>query len=239
MAKPRNSLSRRGFVAGCAGGLAATACAGPERAPRPRLRLETEGPRIALRQPAPMLPPAQAILLSVRGMPDDPDELSVVWTFVLNGKPPQVGISAAHEHVATALVAQHREFVLNVPTADLVMPFDKVDMASTEVADKFALAGLRRGAATVIDAPTVAEAPIQIECRVTQQVAVPPARQLFVADVVATTVLPGVCDADEMLIVDAVPFFGMTAGSGEFYTMGERIGHIGQTRGAPAGKYRY
>jgi len=40
------------------------------------------------------------------------------------------------------------------------------------------------------------------------------------ADVVATTVHEGVCDKDGRLIVSNVPFFGMTAGSGEFYTMG-------------------
>jgi hypothetical protein len=31
----------------------------------------------------------------------------------------------------------------------------------------------------------------------------------------------------------------MMAGSGEFYTMGDKVGHIGQTHGAPSGEYRY
>ena len=56
-------------------------------------------------------------------------------------------------------------------------------------------------------------------------------RQVFIAEVVATTVAEGVVDANERLMVEEVPFFGMTAGSGEFYTMGKAIGHIGQTVG--------
>ena len=39
------------------------------------------------------------------------------------------------------------------------------------------------------------------------------------------------------LIVPAVDFFGMTAGSGEHYTMGRRVGNIGMTVGRTDIKY--
>jgi hypothetical protein len=42
---------------------------------------------------------------------------------------------------------------------------------------------------------------------------------------------------DGRLIVSNVPFFGMTAGSGEFYTMGKLVGHIGKTVGRTDIKY--
>lgn len=213
---------------GCAGG-AGRRSAGPGG-----------GPRRKLGAAAPMLPPVPAILLTVKGAAGPgSDEISVVWTFVCNGKPPQIGISVADEHVAQALVDRHREFVLNVPTVGIVEAFDRVDMKSTETVDKFALAGLTRGRAVAVDAPTVAEAPIQVECRVSQRVVLPPGRVVFFADVVATTVTAGVCDATGMLLVENVPFFGMTAGSGEFYTMGECVGHIGRTKGVERGRYRY
>jgi flavin reductase (DIM6/NTAB) family NADH-FMN oxidoreductase RutF len=226
--------TRRGFLA-----TLATACAtfrprgltavdaatkgagGPAETPR----------RVSLPRPGPMLPPVPAVLLTVKGRPGEPDEISVLWTFVVNGNPPQVGVSAGDEHRAGALLALHREFVLNVPVASLVEPFDRVDMSSGKVADKFALSGLTRGKATVVDAPTVEEAPIQVECRVSHTLRVPPARTVYLADVVATTVHPGACDDDGRLRVPAVEFFGMTAGSGEFYTMGRSVGHIGQTVG--------
>jgi flavin reductase (DIM6/NTAB) family NADH-FMN oxidoreductase RutF len=178
-----------------------------------------------------MLPPVPAILVTVNGRPGEPDEVSVLWSFVVNGDPPQVGVSAGDEHRAGPLLALHREFVLNVPVASLVEPFDRVDMSSSTVGDKFALCGLTRGAATVVKAPTVAEAPIQLECRVSHVVRVPPARTVYLADVVATTVHEGICDEDGRLIVGSAAFFGMTAGSGEFYTMGRKVGHIGQTKG--------
>jgi flavin reductase (DIM6/NTAB) family NADH-FMN oxidoreductase RutF len=190
-----------------------------------------KGGRRSLRRPGPMLPPVPAILLSVNGKPGEPDEISVLWTFVVNGDPPQVGVSAGDEHRAGPLIGLHREFVLNVPVAPLVRSFDIVDMSSSRVGDKFVLAGLSRGAATVVNAPTIEEAPIQLECRVSHVLRVPPARTVYLADVVATTVLEGICDDDGRLIVASAPFFGMTAGSGEFYTLDRKIGHIGQTAG--------
>jgi flavin reductase (DIM6/NTAB) family NADH-FMN oxidoreductase RutF len=187
------------------------------------------GPRTTLLEPGPMLPPVPAILLTVNGKPDDPDEISVVWTFVVNGDPPQIGISVGDEHVARDLVTLHREFVLNVPTADIVREFDTVDMNSSRVADKYVLSGLTRGRAVTVNAPTIEESPIQVECRVFDTIRVPPVRTVFLADVMASTVHQGVCDDTGRLVVSAVSFFGMTAGSGEFYTMGRRVGHIGMT----------
>lgn len=227
---PASSWSRRRLLGGAAalGLLPALPLASLPRPAAPGARQRS---RSSLRQPGPMLPPVPAVLLSVRGAPGDPDELSVLWSFVVSGEPPQIGISAGDQHVAGALVARHGEFVLNVPVAELVERFDRVDMSSDQVGDKYALSGLTRGQAQLVDAPTVMECPIHLECRVFDTVRVPPARTLFLAEVVATTVLEGVVDATERLQVDNVPFFGMTAGSGEFWSMGRRVGHIGQTVG--------
>jgi len=225
-------LSRRSFVETSLGLAAAAPFLG---APTPRQ--EKQKRRELLREPGPMLPPVPAILLTVNGMAGDPDEISVVWTFVINGKPPQIGIAPGHEHVAERLIREHREFVLNVPVVSMVEAFDRVDFASTKVGDKFALTGWTRGRATKVQAPSIEESPIQIECRVFTAVDVPPSRTLFLADVVATSVHDGVCDAEGRLRVEAVPFFGMTAGSGEFYTMGRRVGHIGQGVGRRDIKY--
>ena len=141
-----------------------------------------------------MVPPVPAILLSINGAEGDPDEISVLWTFVVNGDPPQVGVSARTEHLARRLLEEHSEFVLNVPTATMIEAFDTIDMSSSRVGDKYAMTGLTRGRATSVDAPTVEEAPIHCECRTIGSLEVPPMRKLFVAEVVATTAVEGAVD---------------------------------------------
>lgn len=113
------------------------------------------GTRSALSNPGPILPPVPAVLLTVNGGPGDPDEISVVWSFVLNGDPPRIGISVGDEHVAGGLIEQAGEFVLNVPVASMIDGFDRVDMNSSRVGDKFELSGFTRGTASVVDAPVV------------------------------------------------------------------------------------
>ena len=193
--------------------------------------------RKSLKEPGPMIPPVPAILLTVNGDEQFRDEISVVWTFVVNGKPPQVGISAEHAHFANGLIRKHGEFALNVPTVEMVKGFDKVDMNSSKGGDKFKLAGFTRGEASRIKTPVIKESPIQLECKVFNVVEVPPVRTLFLAEVIETSVVESACDAGGRLIVENVPFFGMTAGSGEFYTMGKKAGHIGQSVGRADIKY--
>lgn len=98
-------------------------------------------------------------------------------------------------------------------------------------------AGFTRGKALKVDAPTIEESPIHVECKVFSTLEVPPMRTLFLANVEITTVQEHVCDEQERLIVSAVPFFGMTVGSGEFFTMGKQVGHIGQSVGKDDIKY--
>jgi flavin reductase (DIM6/NTAB) family NADH-FMN oxidoreductase RutF len=187
--------------------------------------------RKAIPKPGPMIPPVPAIITSVHGKPGDPDELSVLWTFVVNGDPPQVGVAPGDEHIAGALITLHREFVLNVPVASMIHAFDRIDFSSSRPGDKYGMSGLTRGTATVVKAPTVNEAPIQLECRVSHILRVPPVRTVFIADVVTTTVHEGICDDDGRLRPESGAFFGMMAGCGEFYTMDRKVGHIGQSVG--------
>jgi flavin reductase (DIM6/NTAB) family NADH-FMN oxidoreductase RutF len=186
-----------------------------------------------------MLPPVPAIVLGVEGDDSVRDDLTIVWTFVLNGNPPQVGISVSddsaitpgHGHVAVDLLKQHREFTLNVPDASWVEAFDGVDMTASRKDDKFAANGLTRLPSELVGAPGIAEAAIVLECRVLQIHRLPPSRTVFLAEVVRGSVHPGVTDAEGRLDSTSRPFFGMTSGNGEFWTLGERVGHIGMTVG--------
>ncbi len=193
--------------------------------------------RRILTEPGPMIPPVPAILLTVNGHSEGQDEISVVWTFVVNGNPPQIGVSVHEEHVALQMIKKHGQFVLNLPTVEIVEAFDIVDMNSSKIMDKYTLSGLTRGKASKVDAPTVEESPIHVECIVFNTIEVPPVRTVFLAEVKATAVHEGVCDENGRLLVSSVPFFGMTVGSGEFYTMGDLVGHIGKSVGRDDIKY--
>jgi flavin reductase (DIM6/NTAB) family NADH-FMN oxidoreductase RutF len=211
-----------------------------KRAVAPELPPRAVAPeeRFVLPEPGPMLPPVPAIVLGVEGDGTVADDLTVVWTFVLNGKPPQVGISVGdssaitgHGHAALDLIKKHREFTLNVPDASWLEAFDGIDMTASTRADKFEANGLTRLPSSLVGAPGIAEAAIVLECRVLQEHRLPPARTVFFAEVLRTSTHPGVTDPDGKLDSRSRSFFGMTAGNGEFWTFGDRVGRIGMTVG--------
>ena len=224
----RSATGAAGLALGTLGAQSATAASSPTKLGSERIQLKEAGP---------MVPPVPATLLTVNGLEVGKDEISVVWTFVVEGKPPHIGISVADYHVALEMIKKHKEFVLNVPVDSIVEHFDKVDMNSSKLGDKFALSGLTRVKASKVNAPAIQESPIHVECKVLQTISAPPQRTIFIAEVVATTVLENVCDENGRLIVENTPFFGMTSGSGEFYTMGQKVGHIGKSVGRTDIKY--
>lgn len=198
----------------------------------------TQGERFELPEPGPMIPPVPAIVLGVQGDETVADDLTIVWTFVLNGSPSQIGISVGDDsaisgthHVAIDFIKQHREFTLNVPDASWIEQFDAIDMTASARDDKFAATGLTRLPSQTIGAPGIAEAAIVLECRVLQEHRLPPTRTVFFAEVLRVSVHPDVTDADGRLDSTARQFFGMTSGNGEFWSFGKKVGRIGMTIG--------
>ncbi len=85
-----------------------------------------------------------------------------------------------------------------------------------------------------MDAPTLEEAPIQLEGPLLDSLRLPPRRRGFLAEVTATRVLEGDCDAQGRLITRKLKVFGRAAGSGEFCLRGPVIGPIVQGVGRSA-----
>jgi flavin reductase (DIM6/NTAB) family NADH-FMN oxidoreductase RutF len=185
-----------------------------------------------------MIFPVPAVVLGVKGDETVHDDLTVVWSFILDGDPPQVGVSvgvksAINGELQTALgfLLKHREFTLNVLDANYIEPFDRIDMCASAREDKFKRAGLTRLESKSVHAPGIAEAAVVLECSVISTHELPPNRTVFFSEVLRTTVKAGVADREGRLVVASKPYFGMTAGSGEFWTLRECVGHIGQTKG--------
>ncbi len=205
---------------------------------KPRAVLGDE--RFELPDPGPMLPPVPAVILGVAGDDERPADLTIVWSFILDGPNAQIGISVGddsmitfEEHAGLALIRKHRCFTLNVPDARWIDQFDRIDMTASTREDKLAAHGLTLLESVAIrpDTPGIAEAAIVLECEVVQEHRLPPCRSIFFANVVRTTVHPDVTDSNGRLDSTSRPFFGMTAGNGEFWTWGERVGHIGMSVG--------
>ncbi len=77
-----------------------------------------------------------------------------------------VGVAIAPARYSHELISAQREFVVNLPPADLLERVLQCGQVSGRKADKFAEFGLTPLPATHVSPPLIAECPINIECRV-------------------------------------------------------------------------
>ncbi|MEG1405258.1 MAG: flavin reductase family protein [Alistipes sp.] len=175
-------------------------------------------------KPGTMIYPLPAVLVSCGTMPEEHNLLTVSWTGTVCTDPAMCYISVRPERYSYDIIRRTGEFVINLTTEELAHATDWCGVRSGRDYDKFAEMGLTAVRGTVVNAPIVAEAPISIECRV-QQIIPLGSHDLFIAQVVNVVV-------DDRYMDDSGRFDLERArpliySHGEYFSLGEMIGHFG------------
>lgn len=134
-------------------------------------------------KPGTMIYPLPAVLVSCGDSPEEYNVLTIAWTGTICSNPPMCYISVRPERHSYGIIRRSRCFVINLTTKPLAKATDLCGVRSGRDCDKFALAGITPGKATVVNAPTVQESPVSIECRVTDIIPLG-SHNMFIAEVV-------------------------------------------------------
>ena len=95
------------------------------------------------------------------------------------------------QNLTFELIAQNREFGINLPVAEQLDAVRLCGSVSGRVADKFAEAGLTPQKAKAIDSLLIAECPVNLECRVVHQVQYGGTHAWFIGQIEVAHVDPG------------------------------------------------
>lgn len=137
-------------------------------------------------KPGPLTAPLPAVMVSCGDM-EDSNIITIAWTGIINTRPPMTYISVRKSRRSHDIITRTGEFVINLTTADMVRAMDYCGVKSGRDVDKFADTGLTRERADEVSAPMIAEAPVNIECRVTD-IREFPSHDMIMADIVAVHV---------------------------------------------------
>ena len=176
-------------------------------------------------KPGTMIYPVPAVLVSCGATPEEYNLFTVAWTGTVCTNPPMCYISVRPERHSYEIIKRTGEFVINLTTKRLARATDWCGVRSGRGYDKFSQMGLTASPAAVVAAPVVEESPVAIECRVRQIVPLG-SHDMFVADVVNVLV-------DEEYInpesgrLDLQRAEPITYCHGEYFSLGEVIGHFG------------
>ena len=158
------------------------------------------------------------------GTVDNPNVFTVAWTGILNTQPPVTYISVRPERYSYELIKQSGEFVINLPTGQLVRAVDYCGVKSGRNTDKFKEMNLTAEPATKISTPILAESPVNIECKVREIVELG-THHMFVADIIALNVAKELIDKSGKLQLDKANLLAYA--HGEYYALGKKLGSFG------------
>ncbi len=173
--------------------------------------------------PGALTAPLPPCMVTVGDMENN-NVLTVAWTGILATVPPKTYISVRPSRYSHKFLDAGREFVINLPSSALVREVDFVGIYTGAKMDKFERCGLTRIESEKVAAPTVAECPIALECRVTD-VRNMGTHDVFFADIVSISCREDIIDKEGKLHFERADLLAYA--HGEYFNLGERIGRFG------------
>ncbi|MBO5951997.1 MAG: flavin reductase family protein [Bacteroidaceae bacterium] len=134
-------------------------------------------------KPGTMIYPLPAVLVSCGATEDEYNVLTVSWTGTICSNPPMCYVSVRPERHSYDIIKRNMAFVINLTTSQMDFATDFCGVKSGRDCNKFEMAKLTPVKAEVVNAPYIQEAPVSIECKVTE---IKPlgSHDMFIAEVV-------------------------------------------------------
>ncbi len=176
-------------------------------------------------KPGTLIYPLPAVLVTCGATPEEYNMLTIAWTGTICTEPPMCYISVRKERHSYDIIKRTGEFVINLTTEEMARATDWCGVRSGRNEDKWKATGLTPMANPHVSAPIIAESPLSICCRV-REVKELGSHDMFIADVVGV-------EADDRYIDPDTGKFSLDKANpivyshGEYYTLGNLIGHFG------------
>lgn len=171
-----------------------------------------------------MVYPLPAAMVSCQRGAEKPNIITVAWTGTICTNPPMLYISVRPERYSYDIIRESGEFVLNLTTKKLARATDFCGVRSGRTVDKFKETGLTAVPAEKVNAPLIAESPVNIECRVTEVKALG-SHHMFLAEVLAVHVDDAYLDQNGTFRFNKTGL--MAYSHGEYLELGNSIGTFG------------
>lgn len=133
-------------------------------------------------KPGTLIYPLPAVLVGCGSDPSEYNLITIAWTGILCTDPPVCYIAVRPERHSYGLIARHREFTINLSTADLAKATDWCGVKSGKDFDKFAVCKLHAQPGKTVKAPILGESPLSLECKVREILALG-SHHAFIADI--------------------------------------------------------
>ncbi|MDO5383031.1 MAG: flavin reductase family protein [Eubacteriales bacterium] len=175
-------------------------------------------------KPGNMLYPVPAVMISCKRPGEKPNIITVAWAGTICSDPAMVSISVRKERYSHDIISETGEFVINLTTKQLCYATDYCGVKSGKNVDKFKEMNLTEGASTKVSVPSIAESPVNIECKVRQVIELG-SHDMFIAEVLCVDVDESLLDDRGALRLEKADLIAYS--HGQYFGLGEYIGKFG------------
>ena len=155
--------------------------------------LEMEKVEVPLSSAYRLLHPRLVVLVSCVDEAGKTNVITLAWSMPVSINPPIVAISIAPKRYSHQLIEKTKEFVVNIPTMDIVRETLFCGRRSGKTYDKFKETRLTPSPAKMVQPPIIKECVAHLECKLHQQITVGD-HTLFIGRVLTAYADDGVFD---------------------------------------------
>ncbi len=182
--------------------------------------------------PTTLLFPTPVVLVTSINQAGRPNIITLAWVGVINSEPPMVGISIRPERYSYRCIKESMQFVINLPTEEMVRKVDACGVISGRDVDKFNTMGWTPVPAQKVKPPLIDECPLQMECEV-KQILPLGSHHLFLAEIVLVHVREEVQKEKGRIDISKFLPLAYCPGAQEYWSLGKCLGHHSFSKGKP------
>ena len=187
-----------------------------------------------------LLAPLPAALVTVGDM-ENSGVLTIAWCGILSSTPPRAYVSVRPSRYSHKLLTESGEFVINLTSEELAFATDYAGIYTGAKVDKFEKLSLTKVESKEVKAPTIAQSPLSLECRVFEVISMG-THDVFMADILSVSAREDIIDEKDKIRYDKAKLIAYS--HGEYFALGKAIGKFGfstdrankKGRGKPASR---
>ena len=175
-------------------------------------------------KPGNMLYPVPPVLVTCHNKKGESNMLTVAWAGTICSTPAMLSISVRKERYSHPMLMETGEFVVNLPTEDLVWETDEAGVRSGRDLNKWESLHLHQEEGKILSVPMISECPVNMECKV-KQVLELGSHDLFLAEIVAVHVDSALLDEKKRLQLEKAKLLAYS--HGQYFGLGTVLGSFG------------
>ncbi len=100
----------------------------------------------------------------------DENIITIAMVHIFSFSPPLIGIGVSPDRYSHSLLKKFKEFVVNIPTKELLEKVSFCGENSGRDIDKFKATGLEKEKSMKVSAPSIKDCPANLECKVIKEI---------------------------------------------------------------------